>query len=286
MGSLMAPRLGQAGHDVVVWNRTPEKAHCLTDTGVHVADTAADAAHGVSVMITMLANGPVVEEVLFGQGVAEALPPGACVIDMSSIPPAMARDHGQRLASRGIDYIDAPVSGGTVGAAAGTLAIMAGAEASVFERWRWVFEALGRATHVGPNGCGQLTKLCNQVIVAVTIGAVSEALLLGQAGGANPVAVREALSGGFADSRILREHGQRMLDRNWVPGGTAGHQVKDLNAIAGIASELGVVLPMMDKIRELFQTLIDEGGAELDHSALLTQLEKLNPPHRVGENHS
>ena len=286
MGSLMAKRL--LGHDwqVRVWNRSPDKMKAVEDEGAIGAASAAEAVADCDVVITMLENGPVVEEVLFGEHhqVAGAMKAGAMVIDMSSIPPEMARDHAQRLSALGLQYLDAPVSGGTKGAEEGTLAILCGGEAPVVETAKPVLSLLGKVTHVGPNGCGQLTKLCNQVIVAVSIGAVSEALLLASAGGADPVAVREALQGGFADSRILREHGKRMLDRQWVPGGSTRHQVKDLDAVQHVANELGMRLPLLEETRALFRQMHEDGKGNFDHASLLLELERLNPPHRVGEN--
>ncbi|MGY8690195.1 MAG: NAD(P)-dependent oxidoreductase, partial [Verrucomicrobiales bacterium] len=205
------------------------------------------------------------------------------LIDMSSIPPDTAKDHAARLEGRGIDHIDAPVSGGTIGAEQGTLAIMGGGRKAVVERCRPILEVLGKVTYVGPHGSGQLTKLCNQVIVATTIGAVSEALLLASAGGALPEAVCEALQGGFADSRILREHGKRMLARDWRPGGSTEHQVKDLNAVKNLAESLRLNLPVLEQMRQLFQSFHDSGGGNHDHAALLLELERMNVPHRVND---
>src|SRR5215469_11406051 len=179
MGSRMARNLLAAGHPLTVWNRHKSKADSLAAQGAVVADSAATAVNGVVTVITMLANGPVVDSVLFGpEGAAAKVAAGALVIDMSSAPPDLARIHAERFAARGIDYLDAPVSGGTVGAEQGNLAIMAGGTRSAFERAAPIFAALGRATLVGPAGSGQLAKLANQAIVAVTIGAVAEALLL------------------------------------------------------------------------------------------------------------
>lgn len=284
MGAPMARRLIDAGFSVTVWNRTRAKADALKADGAVVAGTAAEAADRSDVVITMLENGAVVTDVLFGQDVADGLSPGAVVVDMSSIPPSVARDHATRLAERGIRHVDAPVSGGTVGAVEGTLAIMAGGDAGVVADLSPVFAAMGRVTHVGPSGAGQLAKLANQAIVAVTIGAVSEALLLAAAGGADPAAVREAIRGGFAESRILDLHGGRMVERNFVPGGTARVQLKDLDTIMETADELGLDLPLTRDVRDRFRRLVDElGHAAVDHSGLLLELEARNAPHRVGD---
>lgn len=278
MGAPMARRLLEAGFALTVWSRSRDKADALADAGATVAAGAAEAASAADVVITMLADGPVVDSVLFGEsGAAAALNPGALVIDMSSIPPATAREHAARLAALGVAHLDAPVSGGTRGAAEGALAIMVGGDEAVFEAARPVFAPLGRAIRVGPSGAGQLAKLANQVIVGVTIGAVSEALLLAAAGGADPAAVREAIRGGFAESRILEEHGRRMIERDFRPGGRVATQVKDLDTALAAATDAGVTLPLTRDARDRFAELRDAlGGADLDHSALLLQLEALS----------
>lgn len=283
MGGPMARRLAAAGFDVVAWNRTRAKAEALRSAGMTISDTPAAAAGQADVVITMLENGPVVADVLFGaDGAASGARPSTLFIDMSSIPPAMARDHARTLADMGLQALDAPVSGGTVGAEQGTLAIMAGGAAEDFARAVPVFEAMGRPTHVGPAGAGQLAKLANQAIVAVTIGAVSEALLLAAAGGADPAAVRRAIRGGFAESRILELHGQRMIDRDFAPRGLSHIQLKDLDTIMGEADLLGLTLPLAANVRDRFRRLCAElDGGHLDHSALLLELEALNAPHKV-----
>jgi 2-hydroxy-3-oxopropionate reductase len=279
----MVRRWLEAGFEVTVWNRDQKKAAALVTDGAVMAATTSEAMAAGDVVVTMLADGPAVEEVIFESGASDSLDPGCVLIDMSSIRPAMAREHAKRLEERGVDYIDAPVSGGTLGAEQGTLAIMCGGEANVVDRYRLVLAPLGKATHVGRHGSGQLTKLCNQVIVATSIGAVAEALLLAQAGGAIPEAVLEALQGGFADSRILREHGQRMVARDWRPGGITRYQLKDLIAADEVATAEGVTLPILDQIKDMFASLQQNDGGDLDHSALLLELERLNGPHRVGK---
>lgn len=283
MGSRMARRWLQAGFHVTVWNRDREKSVVLANEGAMVASETSEAMAAADFLVTMLADGPVVEEVIFESGARAGLVPGSVLIDMSSIRPGLARDHAKRLKEMGVDYLDAPVSGGTSGAEQGTLAIMCGGDWTVVDRCRPVFDPLGKVTHVGPHGSGQLTKLCNQVIVATTIGAVAEALLLAQAGGAIPEAMLEALQGGFADSRILREHGQRMVAREWRPGGITRYQVKDLIAAEEVATEEGVSLPILGQIKDLFASLQEHDGGDLDHSALFLELERLNLPQRVGD---
>lgn len=283
MGGRMARNLLAAGFSVRAWNRDATKADSLLVHGASVAATPAEAAGGADVLITMLANGPAVESVLFGpNGAAAALKSGALAIDMSSAPPDLARAHAKRFAARQIAYLDAPVSGGTVGAEQGKLAIMAGGERTAFDRAAVMFAPLGRATLVGPAGSGQLAKLANQAIVAVTIGAVAEALLLAAAGGADPAAVRQAIMGGFADSRVLTLHGNRMILRDFIPGGPADHQVKDCATIVATAKAAGLTLPFAETALALFQDLVAHGGGRYDHSALLLELERRNAPARVG----
>jgi 2-hydroxy-3-oxopropionate reductase len=284
MGAPMSANLLKAGFALTAWNRTPAKAEALVAAGAKVAPSAADAVRDADIVITMLTNGPAVEDVLFGApNVAAAIHKGALVIDMSSIPPATARAHAGRLATLGIAYLDAPVSGGTGGARDGKLVIMAGGSPENFTRAQPVFAPLGKPTLVGPSGAGQLAKLCNQAIVGITIGAVAEALLLAAAGGADPAAVRQALMGGFADSRILQEHGQRMLNRRFLPGFAAANQVKDLDTVLDTAREAKLKLPLSERVTELFADLAKDGG-RYDHSALLLELERLNSPARVGGN--
>lgn len=276
MGRPMASNLLKAGFSVTAWNRTLAKAEALRPAGAGVASSAAAAADGADFVITMLEGGPVVESVLFGSGVVSALKRNAIVIDMSSAEPQRARAHAERLAASGIGYLDAPVSGGTPGAKAGTLAIMAGGSEADFERAAAVFAAMGRATRVGPAGSGQLAKLCNQVIVSVTMAAVAEALLLASAGGADPAAVRQALSGGFADSKILQIHGGHMLERKFIPGGPAWTIRKDGRTILAAARELGTAVPMAERANQLFEQLCAHGGEKYDSAAVLLELERLS----------
>ena len=284
MGGPMARNLLKAGFPVVAWNRTAAKAEALRSAGAEVAARAAAAATGADIVITMLESGTVVGDVLFESGkVASALKSGTLVIDMSSIEPRQAREHAERLRELRIGYLDAPVSGGTAGAEAGTLAIMAGGSTEDFARAKPVFEAMGRPTHVGPAGSGQLAKLCNQAIVAITVGAVSEALLLAAAGGADPAVVRQALMGGSADSPILRNQGQRLLERNFVPGGAARMVHKDCKNILAEARTLGLRLPLAERITELYAALAEHGGADYDHTAVLLELERMNASKRVGD---
>ncbi len=275
MGFPMARRLCEAGHEVHVWNRSRDKAERLAGLAT-VHDTAASAAREAEMVITMLEHGPVVEQVLFAGGVANAMKPGTVVIDMSSIKPAEARAHAERLGDYAITHLDAPVSGGTIGAEQGTLAIMAGGKPSTFERARPVFAALGRATLVGPTGTGQLAKLANQMIVGITIGAVAEALLLCQKGGAIPAKVKEAITGGFADSRILQVHGQRMVERDFAPRGRMTVQLKDMRNALETAAGLGFDAPITGLLEQLYAEGVAHGLSDLDQAGLFVELAQRN----------
>lgn len=276
MGAPMCQNLLSAGLPLTVWNRSLTKAEPLAKRGAVVADSPQSAVADADAVITMLSDGPAVSAVMFEQGAADAIREGATHIDMSSIGADEAIEHAKRHAERGVRYLDSPVSGGTRGASAGELAIMAGGDAETFAAMQPVFAALGQATHVGPNGCGQLAKLANQIIVAITIGAVSEAFILAGGGGADRAKVREALQGGFASSRILTEHGQRMVDRAFEPGGPAKFQLKDLHNALSAADRLDLELPITKLLHGLFDAMVQSGKGDMDHSGLLTHLEALN----------
>ena len=275
MGAPMVDRLLGAGFCVTVWNRTAAKAAAFAGRAC-VAENPAQAVNGADVVITMLENGAAVEAVLYRSGAIDGLKTNALVIDMSSIEPATARLHGDRVSALGGEYLDAPVSGGTRGAEAGTLSIMAGGDDRAFARAESLFAAMGQATHIGPSGSGQLAKLANQAIVGITIGAVSEALLLAAKGGARPEKVREALLGGFAGSKILEQHGERMLARNFEPGAPSRIQLKDLRMILDEARAEGLSLPLSQRVFEEYRALLASGHGEVDHSGLLLELERLN----------
>ena len=279
MGKPMATRLLQAGYPLTAWNRTTAKAQPLAEFGARIAGTPADAVRDADIVITMLEAGSVVAQVL-----AAALPAirrGALVVDMSSTGQAEAQEFHRTLSAHGVGFIDAPVSGGVAGAELGSLAIMAGGSAADFQRTESLLNALGRPTLVGPPGCGQLAKLCNQLIVGGTLNIVAEALLLAQAGGADPAAVRAAIRGGFAESRILEVHGQRMLERNFMPGGQVKSQTKDMDNILMAAAAAGVVLPVSELVTQRYHSIVDT-LPHADHAAALLALERLNPGQRVG----
>jgi 2-hydroxy-3-oxopropionate reductase len=275
MGKPMAMNLLKTGFQLTVWNRTVSKAADLVGAGARLAKSPADAVRNAEAVLLMLENGAAVTEVLFTHGVADACRDRALVIDMSSIPPSVAEDHARLLHKAGVRHIDAPVSGGTIGAEQGSLAIMAGGDDIDIAEAGPIFAALGTVTHVGPHGRGQLCKLVNQCIVAVTIGAVAEGLTLAKLGGADPANVRKAIMGGFCQSRILELHGQRMIDRNFVPGGMVKNQLKDLDAVMQVANKLGVSLPLTERVSQLFAALARSGKEEFDHSALILQIEEM-----------
>lgn len=276
MGAPMARRLCAAGFELTVWNRSRAKAEPLAAVGARIAEQAAEAVREAEAVITMLEHGDAVREVLFERGVVQALPRGALLVDMSSIKPAQAREQAAAIAAHGAAHLDAPVSGGTVGAEAGTLAIMAGGAAADFERARALFAPLGRATHVGPAGAGQLAKLANQMIVGITIGAVAEALLLAERGGADPAKVREALRGGFADSRILEVHGQRMVERDFAKRAAVTVQLKDLRNALATGAESGFEAPITQLFEQLYAATAEHGWPDVDHAGLWLELARRN----------
>ncbi|ABG30381.1 NAD(P)-dependent oxidoreductase [Roseobacter denitrificans] len=277
MGVPMARNLLKAGHDVTVWNRTAARAQPLVADGAKLAADAVQAVQGAEFVITMLSDGYATGALVDDPAIQAALSPGAIWIDMSSTKPEHARAQHATLTALGFGHLDAPVSGGTKGAQDATLAIMVGGKAETFEAARAVFEAMGRPVHVGPSGTGQLSKLANQTIVAVTISAVAEAMLLVEQGGADPAAVRAALKGGFADSTILQQHGERMTKGDFEPGGLTKFQIKDLNNTLDEAASLGLTLPATETVRDRFQHFSDAmGGAEKDHSGLYLELKQRN----------
>ena len=275
MGKPMVQRLLDHGYALTLWNRSPSKTQ-LFKTQAQIANSVKDAIAEADVVITMLENATAVEQVLYDNNLYQTLKAGCLVIDMSSIPPESARKHAKLSLDVGAHYLDAPVSGGTIGAEQGSLSIMVGGERSSFDKAQDIFAALGKTTYIGPYGSGQLCKLANQAIVGITIGAVSEALLLASAGGADPAAVREALGGGVAASKILDLHGQRMLQREFEPGATSRVQLKDMRSILDEASTGNLTLPLSQRTYESYLSHVSNGRENLDHSSLLLELEHIN----------
>ena len=281
MGTPMAQNLLNAGHDMHV--RTRSKVPAALQAA-HVCATNADVARAADIIFLMLPDTPDVEAVLFGKdGVAEGLSAGKVVVDMSSISPMDTKAFAQKINALGCEYLDAPVSGGEVGAKAASLTIMVGGTEATFERVKPLFELMGKnITLVGGNGDGQTTKVANQIIVALNIAAVGEALLFASKAGADPAKVRAALMGGFASSRILEVHGERMIKRTFDPGFRIALHQKDLSLALNGAKAIGVSLPQTASAAQLMQACASNGWGQLDHSALVKSLE-LMAAHEVGQ---
>ena len=274
MGTPMAGHLRAAGHELYVHTRSSVPA-VLAEAGAVACANATEVAQKADIVFLMVPDTPDVEKVLFGEGgVAAGLSKGKTVVDMSSISPIETKAFAQRINELGCDYLDAPVSGGEVGAKAGSLTIMVGGDPAVFEKVKPLFELMGKnITLVGGNGDGQTTKVANQIIVALNIAAVGEALLFASKAGADPAKVRQALMGGFAASRILEVHGERMVKRTFSPGFRIGLHQKDLNLALQGAKAIGVALPQTAGAAQLMQVAAAQGWDQLDHSALVKALE-------------
>ncbi len=278
MGRPMAINLRRAGCDLAVYARRPESMEPLAAAGAMTWRSPAEAAAQAEVIFTIVADTADVEQVILGPGgVLEGAAPGAVVVDMSTISASATRVIAQRLAGLRVAMLDAPVSGGEIGAIEGTLSIMVGGETEAFARVRPLLEVLGRnIVHVGASGAGQVCKLCNQIVVGATIAGVAEAILLARAAGVDPTQVREALLGGFAASRILEVHGQRMIDGNFAPGFKARLHQKDMRIVGESAYELGLGLPAAASIAQYLNALVGQGLGELDSSAIYKVLETMN----------
>lgn len=277
MGSHMARNILKAGFSLTAWNRTRVKAEALTKDGATVCDTAVQAVKDADFVITMLSDGPTVKTLMIDDNLIGQMKKNAVFIDMSSIRPNEAREHAEVLVKSGLRILDAPVSGGTKGAENAELAIMAGGDEATFKDAFSVLEAMGRPVRVGNAGTGQLSKLANQAIVAVTIGVVAEAMFLAEKGGADPAAIRQALKGGFADSIPLQQHGERMTTGNFVPGGPSKFQLKDLNSVLEEAKTYGLKLPLTEQITERFKHFCDNmDGGDKDHSGIYLELLEQN----------
>lgn len=277
MGRPMAVNLMNAGARVIIHNRSQAVVQELKATGMSAAGKPRELAERSKTIVVMVSDTPSVEQVLVGEnGVVHALQPDSMVIDMGTTAVMATKRFASQVVEAGSDYLDAPVSGGEIGARTGTLTIMVGGTAQALTRARPILEALGQnITHVGDVGAGQVTKAANQMIVGLTIGAVAEALTLAQRAGVDPAKVRQALGGGFADSRILELHGQRMIDHSFDPGGKAETQRKDLAQALEFAASLNLKLPATELNLGLYDQLIDAGGGNLDHSALIKVLEAM-----------
>jgi 2-hydroxy-3-oxopropionate reductase len=277
MGKPMASHLVAAGHTVHVCDLVEESVKHLCLLGAKACSCCKEIAQKSDIIFIMVPDTPDVEAALFGaEGVAEGLKPGSIVVDMSSISPIATKEFAKRLAAMGVKMLDAPVSGGQVGAENATLSIMVGGPPEVFNQVKPYFEKMGKnIVHIGDHGDGQTCKVANQIVVALTIEAVAEALLFASKAGADPAKVRAALLGGFAQSRILELHGERMIKHNFKPGFRIRLHQKDLNLALEAARSLGLSLPNTSLAQELFNAVAAQGGSDLDHSAMVLALEKL-----------
>ena len=284
MGKPMAVHLLKAGHRVFVYDLNPLPVHELSAKGAAACRSNKEVAEKSDIIILMLPDTPDVESALFGkEEVAEGVKKGSVVVDMSSISPIATKEFAKKLGEMGVEMLDAPVSGGQVGAENATLSIMVGGKAEVFEKIKPFFEVMGKnIVHIGGHGDGQTCKVANQIVVALTIEAVSEALVFASKAGADPRKVRQALLGGFAQSRILDLHGERMINRSFKPGFRIQLHRKDLNLALQAARQLGVSLPNTATAQELFNAVVAQESDQLDHSAMVLALEKL-ANHKVCE---
>jgi 2-hydroxy-3-oxopropionate reductase len=278
MGRPMALHLLKGGHAMRVYARRPQSMTPLTDAGATACATPAEVARGAEVVFTMVSDTPDVEEVVLGPGgIIEGAAAGCVVVDMSTISPVATRAMAAKLADKGIEMLDAPVSGGDIGAINATLSIMAGGKPEVFARVLPLFELMGKnIVHIGANGAGQVAKACNQIVGAVTLEAVAEAMTLARKNCVDPARVRDALLGGFAWSRVLEVHGGRMLSRNFEPGFKARLHRKDLRIVVDTAAQLDIALPQSALIAQHLNALVGMGCGEEDSAAVVKVIERLS----------
>jgi len=276
MGFPMAKNLLDKSLDLNVFSRTIIKAKPLEKFGAKISNSLSEAVKDADVVITMLTDDDAVEKVLSDQGFQENLKKGSTVVDMSSIKPKIAIKYGKLLTDKGINFLDAPVSGGTIGAEQATLAIMVGGDQKVFDQIKDVLKVMGNPTLVGPIGSGQVSKLANQIIVGVTIGAVAEAITLCEKAGVDGNKFIQALAGGFADGKILQNHGKRMIDKDFSPKGKVSTHLKDMNNILECAGDFNTKLPISNLIKDMFKSLVENGNDNDDHSALYKEIERRN----------
>ena len=276
MGLPMAKNILKAGYNLKAFNRSKEKADPLKDHGAKISNTVKEVVSGSDVVITMLTDDSAINEIMSSSDFLNNLKPGTIVIDMSSVKPITATNYGNNLKSKNINYLDAPVSGGTIGAEEASLAIMVGGEQDVFNRASEILKTMGNPTLVGPVGSGQVSKLANQIIVGLTIGAVAEALTVCEKAGADPVKMISALSGGWADSKILQTHGKRMIDKDFSPKGKTTTHLKDMNNILDCANNFNTHLPISNLVKEMYKTLVENDHGDKDHSSLYMEIERMN----------
>ncbi|MDA7462779.1 NAD(P)-dependent oxidoreductase [Candidatus Pelagibacter ubique] len=276
MGFPMAKNLLKFGYNLKVYNRSQDKADRLKEFGAEISVSIKDVVTNSDIIITMLTDDNAVEKVMGSDEFISNIKEGATVIDMSSVNPVLTIKYSKKLKEKKIDYLDAPVSGGTIGAEEATLAIMVGGDEETFKNCYELLKKMGNPTLVGPVSSGQISKLANQIIVGVTIGAVAEAVTLCEKSGTNPNKMIEALSGGWADSKILQTHGKRMIDKDFTPKGKTTTQLKDMTNIINAGKAVETYLPISSLIKEMYKDLVADGHGNTDHSSLYNAIEKIN----------
>ena len=276
MGFPMAKNLLKSGFKLKAFNRSISKAEPLKEFGAEISKTLGEVVKDNEFIITMLTDDSAVDSIMNNSDLLDNLKSGSTVIDMSSVKPTTATKYGNILKSKNVNYLDAPVSGGTIGAEEASLAIMVGGDQSVFDNAINILKAMGNPTLVGLIGSGQVSKLANQIVVGVTIGAVAEAITLCEKAGADPVKLIKALSGGWADSKILQTHGRRMIDKDFTTKGKTSTHLKDMNNILECANSYNTQLPISKLVKEMYKSLVDNGHENADHSSLYKEIERLN----------
>ena len=276
MGQPVARRLVAAGYPVTVWNRSQEKALQLASAGVKIEQSASQLLADSELIICLLSDATACDEVIFNHNALQYIGPDTIILMMSTLSPDIVVEQARKAHSVQAHYVDLPVSGGTTGAEKGSLSLMAGGSRQLIESLRPLLSHLGKVTHVGEVGAGQLTKLANQIIVAGTLSLLSEAFTLAQRGGADPEKVREALLGGFADSTLLQHQGERMVKGDFKARGAAKWQLKDTRSAVALAKQLNLTLPLTETVNQLFSQMIDAGEGDLDHCAIIKQIQRLN----------
>jgi len=276
MGFPMAKNLLKSGYNLKAYNRSQDKADRLKEFGAEISLSVKDVVTNADVVITMLTDDAAIEKVMSSDEFISNIKEGATVIDMSSVNPVLTIKYSKKLKEKKINYLDAPVSGGTIGAEEATLAIMVGGDEETFKNCYELLKKMGNPTLVGPVSSGQISKLANQIIVGVTIGAVAEAITLCEKSGTNPNKMIEALSGGWADSKILQTHGKRMIDKDFTPKGKTTTQLKDMTNIVNAGKAVETHLPISSLIKEMYKDLVADGHGNTDHSSLYNAIEKIN----------
>ncbi len=276
MGLPMAKNLLKSGFKLKAFNRSKNKAEPLKEFGAEIAISLEEVVKDNDFIITMLTDDSAVDAIMNNSEFFDNLKSGSTVIDMSSVKPNTATKYGNNLKTKNVNYLDAPVSGGTIGAEEASLAIMVGGEESIFDNSVNILKAMGNPTLVGPIGSGQVSKLANQIVVGVTIGAVAEAITLCEKAGADPVKLIKALSGGWADSKILQTHGKRMIDKDFSTKGKTSTHLKDMNNILECANSYNTQLPISNLVKQMYKSLVDNGHGNTDHSSLYKEIERIN----------